>query len=211
MRAAGSMDTTISDFRNLPRPWSWRRPNAASRAEMTKPQLHITTAHQFPPLARSCRSKSSERICMRGSASSSSMARRATASQGRPRRPDRQHHGLHRGQPALRSDSSQRRPRRSRLRGAGQVSSSATPACPMTGNTETTPENLESPKRAFRARGRPATRTYRKRDLCRKIGGLERLLLQQLLRKRRYPMDETALRDFKQRSGRFLKPEICNR
>jgi hypothetical protein len=48
------------------------------------------------------------------------------------------------------------------------------------------------------ARGRLAERTYRKQDICRKLGGLERLLREQLLRKRRYPMDETSLRDFKQ-------------
>ena len=50
VRAAGSMDTTISDlpkfFAALVRGDGL---SAASRAEMTKPQLHITTAHQFPP------------------------------------------------------------------------------------------------------------------------------------------------------------------
>ncbi|MGA8595860.1 MAG: serine hydrolase domain-containing protein [Bryobacteraceae bacterium] len=49
VRAAGSMDTTISD---LPKFVSalvrGDGLSAASRAEMTKPQLHITTAHQFP-------------------------------------------------------------------------------------------------------------------------------------------------------------------
>jgi CubicO group peptidase (beta-lactamase class C family) len=50
VRAAGSMDTTISDIAKftaaLVRGDGLSR---ASRAEMTKRQLHITTAHQFPP------------------------------------------------------------------------------------------------------------------------------------------------------------------
>jgi len=50
VRVAGSMDTTISDlpkfFAALVRGDGL---SAASRAEMTKRQLHITTAHQFPP------------------------------------------------------------------------------------------------------------------------------------------------------------------
>jgi CubicO group peptidase (beta-lactamase class C family) len=49
VRAAGSMDSTISDlakfFAALVRGDGL---SAASRAEMTKPQLHIRTAHQFP-------------------------------------------------------------------------------------------------------------------------------------------------------------------
>ena len=52
VRAAGSMDTTISDLAKftaaLVRGDGLR---AASRSEMTKPQLHIGTAHQFPPFA----------------------------------------------------------------------------------------------------------------------------------------------------------------
>jgi CubicO group peptidase (beta-lactamase class C family) len=51
VRAAGSMDTTISDLSKfvaaLVRGDGLSR---ASRAEMTKGQLHITTAHQFPTL-----------------------------------------------------------------------------------------------------------------------------------------------------------------
>jgi CubicO group peptidase (beta-lactamase class C family) len=50
VRAAGSMDTTITDFSKFVA--ALVRGNglsAASRVEMTKPQLHITTAHQFPP------------------------------------------------------------------------------------------------------------------------------------------------------------------
>jgi CubicO group peptidase (beta-lactamase class C family) len=50
VRAAGSMDTTISDLpkfvAGLVRGDGL---SAAARAEMTKPRLHITTAHQFPP------------------------------------------------------------------------------------------------------------------------------------------------------------------
>lgn len=50
VRAAGSMDTTIADLAKftaaLVRGDGLSR---ASRVEMTKPQLHIGTAHQFPP------------------------------------------------------------------------------------------------------------------------------------------------------------------
>jgi CubicO group peptidase (beta-lactamase class C family) len=50
VRAAGSMDTTIFDLSKfvaaLVRGDGLSR---ASRIEMSKPQLHITTAHQFPP------------------------------------------------------------------------------------------------------------------------------------------------------------------
>ncbi len=49
VRAAGSMDTTISDFPKFAAALlRGEGLNAASRAEMTKPQLHIGTAHQFP-------------------------------------------------------------------------------------------------------------------------------------------------------------------
>ena len=50
VRAAGSMDTTIADLAKfaaaLMRGWGL---SAASRAEMVRPQLHITTRTQFPP------------------------------------------------------------------------------------------------------------------------------------------------------------------
>jgi CubicO group peptidase (beta-lactamase class C family) len=53
VRAAGSMDTTIADiakfFAALVRGDGLNR---SSRKEMTKPQLHIGTAHQFPNLAQ---------------------------------------------------------------------------------------------------------------------------------------------------------------
>jgi CubicO group peptidase (beta-lactamase class C family) len=50
VRAAGSMDTTISDLPKFAAALvSGDGLSAASRAEMTRPQLHITTAHQFPP------------------------------------------------------------------------------------------------------------------------------------------------------------------
>jgi CubicO group peptidase (beta-lactamase class C family) len=50
VRAAGSMDTTISDLPKFAAALvTGDGLTAASRAEMTKPQLHITTAHQFPP------------------------------------------------------------------------------------------------------------------------------------------------------------------
>jgi CubicO group peptidase (beta-lactamase class C family) len=49
VRAAGSMDTTISDLAKFAAALARRDGlSAASRAEMTKPQLHIKTAHQFP-------------------------------------------------------------------------------------------------------------------------------------------------------------------
>ncbi len=50
VRAAGSMDTTISDLPKFAAALvRGDGLSAASRAEMTKPQLHITSAHQFPP------------------------------------------------------------------------------------------------------------------------------------------------------------------
>jgi CubicO group peptidase (beta-lactamase class C family) len=50
VRAAGSMNTTISDFSKFAAALvRGDGLSAASRAEMTKPQLHIATAHQFPP------------------------------------------------------------------------------------------------------------------------------------------------------------------
>ena len=50
VRAAGSMDTTISDLAKFVAALvRGDGLSAASRASMTKPQLHITTAHQFPP------------------------------------------------------------------------------------------------------------------------------------------------------------------
>ena len=49
VRAAGSMNTTISDLSKFTAALvSGDGLSAASSAEMTKPQLHITTPHQFP-------------------------------------------------------------------------------------------------------------------------------------------------------------------
>src|SRR5450432_362816 len=49
-RAAGSMDTTISDLPKFAAALvAGDGLSAASRAEITKPELHLTTAHQFPP------------------------------------------------------------------------------------------------------------------------------------------------------------------
>jgi CubicO group peptidase (beta-lactamase class C family) len=49
VRAAGSMNTTISDFSKFAAALvSGDGLSASSRAEMTKPRLHIATAHQFP-------------------------------------------------------------------------------------------------------------------------------------------------------------------
>src|SRR5580698_10041432 len=49
VRAAGSMNTTISDLSKFTAALvRGDGLSAASRAEMTKPGLHITTAHQFP-------------------------------------------------------------------------------------------------------------------------------------------------------------------
>jgi CubicO group peptidase (beta-lactamase class C family) len=51
-RAAGSMDTTISDLAKFTAALvRGDGLSKASRAEMSKPQLHIGTAHQFPPFA----------------------------------------------------------------------------------------------------------------------------------------------------------------
>jgi CubicO group peptidase (beta-lactamase class C family) len=50
VRVAGSMDTTISDLPKFAAALvSGDGLGEASRAEMTKPLLHLTTAHQFPP------------------------------------------------------------------------------------------------------------------------------------------------------------------
>jgi CubicO group peptidase (beta-lactamase class C family) len=50
VRVAGSMETTISDLSKFAATLvRGEGLSAASRAEMTKPQLHITTAGQFPP------------------------------------------------------------------------------------------------------------------------------------------------------------------
>jgi CubicO group peptidase (beta-lactamase class C family) len=50
VRAAGSMDTTIADLpRFVAALVRGDGLSAASRAEITKPQLHIGSAHQFPP------------------------------------------------------------------------------------------------------------------------------------------------------------------
>jgi CubicO group peptidase (beta-lactamase class C family) len=49
VRVAGSMNTTIADLPKFVAALvSGEGLSAASRAEMTKPQLHITSAHQFP-------------------------------------------------------------------------------------------------------------------------------------------------------------------
>src|SRR5580704_12295496 len=50
VRVAGSMDTTISDLSKFVAALvRGDGLSAASRAEITKPKLHIATAHQFPP------------------------------------------------------------------------------------------------------------------------------------------------------------------
>jgi CubicO group peptidase (beta-lactamase class C family) len=52
VRVAGSMNTTISDLPKFVAALvSGEGLSAASRAEITRPQLHITAAHQFPFLA----------------------------------------------------------------------------------------------------------------------------------------------------------------
>src|SRR5580658_7235398 len=54
VRAAGSMNTTITDFSVFTAALvRGDGLSAASRAEMTKPWMHITTAHQFPLFQRS--------------------------------------------------------------------------------------------------------------------------------------------------------------
>jgi CubicO group peptidase (beta-lactamase class C family) len=50
VRVAGSMDTTIADLPKFVAALvRGDGLSAASRAEMTRPLLHLTTAHQFPP------------------------------------------------------------------------------------------------------------------------------------------------------------------
>jgi len=52
VRAAGSMDTSIDDFARFAAAFvRGEGLSAAARAEMTRPQWPITTAHQFPTLA----------------------------------------------------------------------------------------------------------------------------------------------------------------
>lgn len=52
VRAAGSMDTTIADLAKFVAALvRGEGLSKASRAAMTRPQLHIGTAHQFPPFA----------------------------------------------------------------------------------------------------------------------------------------------------------------
>jgi CubicO group peptidase (beta-lactamase class C family) len=102
VRGAGSMNTTISDMSKFAAALvNGDGLSAASRAEMTKPRLHITTAHQFPlflpdlPL-------SEQRKDLYSGLGVTVTERRVTVFIRRPRRPDRQHTGLHRGQSALR-------------------------------------------------------------------------------------------------------------
>ena len=122
VRAAGSMNTTISDLSKFAAALvRGDGLSAASRAEMTKPQLHITTAHQFPLFLPDLPAKSSARICTPAWASSSSTAPRPRLLQGRPRRPDGQHHGLHRGRSALRCHPVERCSLGGGLRRSGQV------------------------------------------------------------------------------------------
>lgn len=52
VRASGSMNTTIADFARFAAALARGDGlSAASRAEMTRPQMHIPTAHQFPHFA----------------------------------------------------------------------------------------------------------------------------------------------------------------
>jgi CubicO group peptidase (beta-lactamase class C family) len=58
VRAAGSMDTTISDLPKFVAALvRGDGLSATSRAEITKPQVHIGTAHQFPPFVPDLPSK----------------------------------------------------------------------------------------------------------------------------------------------------------
>jgi CubicO group peptidase (beta-lactamase class C family) len=56
VRVAGSMDTTISDLPKFAAALvGGDGLSEASRAEITKPLLHLTTAHQFPRSSLTCR------------------------------------------------------------------------------------------------------------------------------------------------------------
>jgi CubicO group peptidase (beta-lactamase class C family) len=123
VRVAGSMNTTISDLSKFTAALvSGNGLSPASRAEITKPQLHITTAHQFP-ISEPDLPAAEQRKDLALGPGRHRFRRPAGPRllQRRPRRPNRQHHGLPRGQPALRLDPVQRRPLRSRLRRTGPL------------------------------------------------------------------------------------------
>jgi CubicO group peptidase (beta-lactamase class C family) len=62
VRAAGSMDTTISDFSKFAAALvRGDGLSAATRDEMIKPQLHIATAHQFPVFGKELPSREQRR------------------------------------------------------------------------------------------------------------------------------------------------------
>ena len=123
VRVAGSMNTTISDLSKFAAALvRGDGLSAASRAEMTKPKLHITTAHQFPLFLPDL-PVSEQRKDLYAGPGRRRLRRPAGPRllQGRPRRPDRQHHGLHRGQSALRRHPVERCSLRGGLRRSGQV------------------------------------------------------------------------------------------
>ena len=96
IRMAGSMNTTIADLSKFAAALvRGDGLSAASRAEMTRPSLHITTAHQFPDFgadaARRPAAQGPERRPGRRRVRRPAGPRLL---QGRPRRPDRQHAGL---------------------------------------------------------------------------------------------------------------------
>ncbi len=123
VRAAGSMNTTIADLSKFTAALvRGDGLSAASRAEISRPSLHLTTAGLFPlfqpdaPLSQQRKDLAAGLgvVVFDGPQGHGFF-------KGGHDGPDRQHHGLHRGQSALCPDPLQRRPLRSRIRRAGQV------------------------------------------------------------------------------------------
>jgi CubicO group peptidase (beta-lactamase class C family) len=141
VRVAGSMNTTISDLSKFAAALvRGDGLSAASRAEISKPSPAYDNGTPVSPFSAR---RTAQRAAQGFVLGPGRHRLRRTAGprllQGRPRRPDGQHPGLHRVQPAMRRYPLKRRSLRGRLRRSGETSSSATPACPMTGNMATTP------------------------------------------------------------------------
>ena len=104
VRASGSMDTTISDLSKFAAALvRGDGLSAASRAEMTKPLLHITTAHQFPTFLPDLPVKDQRKDLYAGLGVVVFNGPQGHGFyKGGHNEQNSQHHGLHRGQPAVR-------------------------------------------------------------------------------------------------------------
>ena len=125
VRVAGSMNTTISDLSKFTAALvRGDGLSAAARAEMTKPRLHITVAHQFPLFLPDLPVNEQRKDFVRGS-----RCRRLRWPAGAwflqrwARWPDRQHGGLHRSQSAVCCHPVERCSLRGGLRRSGPVHS----------------------------------------------------------------------------------------